>query len=531
MKQRKVPLIALGIFGFLAFIIINWYPMFTEDASEVMQEIKPTISKEQAADVALRHIYNAADQQVGELETLVMLQSHMTFSGYLQKQELSERYEDLWQEKYPIDYFQVEVTDGERYWLVDVHMEEAKVIGWRESSSELGTNTADFWHDALMDYASKLGYTPDTLIKRTSEKGHHIYQVSDAKIGDAVLELHFYTNDTSIIGFEPIFNVPQSFLDWYDKQRQWMDTIQLISLCMYLLTAIAAISLAVTYKQAISFRRGILLTAIFVVFSFVQDWNAYPMLRSALPGQPESDFVASINALFSHVITFILALSLYLGLVSGDAVWRLQGYHLWARWQEHSYGQHVLTAMGRGYFISFILLGVQALLYLAGEQFLGVWGINDPQMSPYNLIIPGLLPLLAWTAAISEEAIYRVFGTALFKKLLRSKMVAILLSNMIWALAHVGYPLFPAYTRFVEVTILGLIFSWAYFRYGFITVMFAHAIFDSILMSLSLASMEGVDLAFLSLFYMVLPALIAFMIYWIHPRLQHPSVVPHSGDH
>lgn len=130
MKQRKVPLIALGIFGFLAFIIINWYPMFTEDASEVMQEIKPTISKEQAADVALRHIYNAADQQVGELETLVMLQSHMTFSGYLQKQELSERYEDLWQEKYPIDYFQVEVTDGERYWLVDVHMEEAKVIGW-----------------------------------------------------------------------------------------------------------------------------------------------------------------------------------------------------------------------------------------------------------------------------------------------------------------------------------------------------------------------------------------------------------------
>jgi hypothetical protein len=179
--------------------------------------------------------------------------------------------------------------------------------------------------------------------------------------------------------------------------------------------------------------------------------------------------------------------------------------------------------MGRGYLISFILLGAQGIMYWIAEHQLGVWAINDPTMSMYNLLYPALFPLVAWVAAISEEAIYRVFGTALFKKIFRSTIVAVLLSNMIWALAHIGYPIFPAYTRFFEITILGFLFSWAYLRYGFITVVFAHAIFDSILMALGLMSMGGAGNALLSVFYIALPALIAYAIYWIHPRIGRRS--------
>lgn len=519
MKQRAFPLMTFGIIGLLIFIFINWFPMLS-DETDLQQETLPNITKEQAEELALNHLRQAATRPLGELESLVMLQSHMHLSGYLKKQKLDTSYYEMWGTQYPLDYYQVEITDGTNYWLVDISMQQGNMIGWRESSAKVATSS-NIDQQTLLDYAAKLGYSSDSLTYNDdlSEDGHSIYDVKDTQIGDAHLQLHFYTDEQSIVGFHPEFSVPQSFLDWYSKQRQWMDTMQMISLGMYLLNAIGAISLAVIYKHTISFRRGLLLTGIFIVLSVIQDFNSYPMLRSVMPGQSESDTVLMINTMFGYVLTFMIALTLYLGLVSGDAVWREKGFKLWARWQESDYGQHVLTAMGRGYLLSCVLLAVQSLLYLAGEKFFGVWGINDPQMSPYNLLIPLLFPILAWIAAISEEAIYRVFSAALFKKLFRSTVVAVLISNMIWALAHIGYPFFPAYTRFVEVTILGVIFSWAYFRYGFITVVFAHAIFDSILMSLAVASMGKAGYAPLSLLYIVLPAVIAYAIYWIHPIL------------
>lgn len=527
-KPRRNWLMLLGIIGLVAFIISNWYPLFTGEALEDPQATQQSITKEEAGRLAVDHLKQAGAD--GELDSYVMLHSDMNLSGYLQRSDHEDAYIKQYNEAFPIDYYMVEIRSGERIWLVDVHMLDAKVISWQETTADLVPADLDAAVPLALDYADQLGYLASDM-KLTEaagrDPGHLVFNVPSRMIGEAILQVHVFIDGDSIVGFKPSFQVPDSYMDWYEDQRNWMDTIGLLSLGMYLLTAVAAIIFTVVYKDSITFKRGVLLSIIYLILSVVQTLNSYPVGRVSYPGMPDSEFVALFNTLFSGFFGLIIAFTLYLGLVSGEAAMR--SFRLPVRsTADRDENVSMMVSMRRGYWIAFILLGAQGILYLVGEHLLGVWSINDPAFSMYNQAIPALFPLVAWVAAISEEAIYRVFGFALFKKLFRSTLVAILLSNMLWAMAHIGYPVFPAYTRFVEITLLGFLFSWAYLRYGFATAVFAHAIFDSILMGLGLMSMGGAGNALLSLFYIASPALVAYIIQWFRARKRPHRLPPET---
>jgi hypothetical protein len=79
------------------------------------------------------------------------------------------------------------------------------------------------------------------------------------------------------------------------------------------------------------------------------------------------------------------------------------------------------------------------------------------------------------------------------------------------------------YSRVIELTVLGLLFSFVFLKYGFITVIFAHAIMDSILMGLSLLSLGSVN--FLAgLLHIAMPAMIAYVIYTLHHRFKKDPI-------
>nr|WP_279537943.1 CPBP family intramembrane metalloprotease [Paenibacillus turpanensis] len=139
---------------------------------------------------------------------------------------------------------------------------------------------------------------------------------------------------------------------------------------------------------------------------------------------------------------------------------------------------------------------------------------------------PILFPLMAWVAAIEEEAVYRLFGIALFTKLLRFRPLAVLLSSVIWALGHVQYPIYPSYTRLIEVTVLGILFGYLFLKFGFITVVFAHAAMDSILMGLSVMSLGDTVSALSGLFYLVFPAIVGWLLAAYYKKKRPPSAAP-----
>lgn len=233
-----------------------------------------------------------------------------------------------------------------------------------------------------------------------------------------------------------------------------------------------------------------------------------------------------VGFVIQGVLTLLIAASIYFSLVGGDGLWRKQGINLWARAKEPEYGRHVLSSMQNGYLWAMILLGTQSVIFLLLERVFGTWSTTDASQSAYNMIYPALFPLLAWVAGIGEEAVYRLFGIPMLKKIFRSTFIASLLSSIIWAFGHTLYPIYPVYSRPIELAIIGLMFSFVFLRYGYITAMFTHVIFNSILMSLSLMLMGGALNWSAGIFYIVLPAIVAFVIYLFNPPGRTRSIPP-----
>ena len=88
---------------------------------------------------------------------------------------------------------------------------------------------------------------------------------------------------------------------------------------------------------------------------------------------------------------------------------------------------------------------------------------------------------------------------------------AVVISSMIWAFGHMGYSIYPVYTRFVEVTLLGFIFAYALIRYGLLTAIFAHATVDLIIMGFQIIQ-AGESNALAGLLYMFMPLAVAWLM-------------------
>jgi len=101
--------------------------------------------------------------------------------------------------------------------------------------------------------------------------------------------------------------------------------------------------------------------------------------------------------------------------------------------------------------------------------------------------LPFLDPITnAFRSSVSEELIYRFFAIALLIKYLRSRALALFIPALIWGFAHSDYTVLPFYTRGIELTIDGLISGYFFIRYGLITVIVAHYVFDAVIMGMPL---------------------------------------------
>ncbi|HTG68362.1 MAG TPA: CPBP family intramembrane glutamic endopeptidase, partial [Candidatus Udaeobacter sp.] len=117
------------------------------------------------------------------------------------------------------------------------------------------------------------------------------------------------------------------------------------------------------------------------------------------------------------------------------------------------------------------------------------------------------------------------FGIGLFRRWFKNTFAAALLPTFFWALGHVMYPFYPSSTRLIELMIIGLVFSFIFVRYGFITSMFTHAIFNSVAVGLSLLTIGSAPNIISAVFFAVLPVPIAYVLkYLSRKKEKKPSV-------
>lgn len=143
------------------------------------------------------------------------------------------------------------------------------------------------------------------------------------------------------------------------------------------------------------------------------------------------------------------------------------------------FSRNVSWSIFFGYLLFFILLGFQAVLFYFGQEYLGVW----KELTSLSQFSSSYLPffgafVIGLNASLDEEIIFRLFGISLSKRFLKNTTLAVILSSVVWGFGHTSYAIFPVWFRGIEVSLLGIVFGFAFIKYGFITVVVAHYLFD-----------------------------------------------------
>lgn len=541
-------LIFSGIIGLILFIMFQIAPsMLTSSTGEDTT----VITKSEARERAIRF----AEQKLNYTEApndqwSVLYQSDSSFYGYMSRENLLEEYTKKKLDKqYPFDVFRVTLSpsaEQESSLSVDLNMYTGQVVAF---SKVKGTNSEDLQGNVpasaeestgnalslsqkemlARPWLQEWGVNPAKLqIEANTGNYGLVYTDKSVQIGEALLQYYFNFEGEQVSSFSAGFTAPTWHTSYVKEQTSLANKLTLLGYGLPTLAlGILALIYSILRREHTSFKRGVFLSSAYFVIMMISTYNMLPESSGeGLEAQITSIIMFIIYALYSLLMSSLL----YFSLVGGDGLWRKEGsLNYWPRAKEPGYGQYVLDSIRAGYIWAFVLLGVQTLMFIFLSLTLNNWSTTDASQSPYNMRYAWLLPIVAWLAGLSEEAIYRFFGIPMLKKVFRSTLVASLITTLVWAFGHTLYPIYPISSRPIELTVIGLLFSYIFLRYGFITVMFAHVVFDSILMGATLIFMkESVNVG-AGIFAIIMPFLVGYIVYKFNPPHKSKPVEPSSA--
>ncbi len=132
-----------------------------------------------------------------------------------------------------------------------------------------------------------------------------------------------------------------------------------------------------------------------------------------------------------------------------------------------------------GYVVFLTMLGLQSILIKVGQDYLGVWVEHNWMARFSTAYLPFLVALtVGYRAAFTEEILYRLFAINWVKKIFKNEFLAVMLPSLVWGFAHTIYPVFPMWFRGLEMTTIGIFLSVVYLRFGLMTCIVGHYLFN-----------------------------------------------------
>ncbi|WP_078556304.1 CPBP family intramembrane glutamic endopeptidase [Bacillus alkalicellulosilyticus] len=165
-----------------------------------------------------------------------------------------------------------------------------------------------------------------------------------------------------------------------------------------------------------------------------------------------------------------------------------------------------------GLLLAIISHPLSEIFFMIADRIGGAWFSPVTFYEIYLIENVWLLPFfvlsIGITAAIMEETVFRRYLASAMDRI--HPIFAVLVTSFLWAVLHMGYDVFPWYLRIIELTlIIGPFLYWVYKKYGFLTVIYCHYFYNSLLISMSLLSFR-VDVAIVSFLLTLSPLLLFF---------------------
>jgi hypothetical protein len=483
----------------------------------------PAVDKDQAlANSAEFWAQTGVDTH--QLKSSAVMDGDQLADGYLGKYKLRDQYKAHVPEQAPLVYWKVSFfpAKGGAPYVTQIDPDTGEVVAWKREAD--AAKRADVDETTARGLAQKAlqerGIAADAL-QRVAQSEHlqtfeSVVPESKWSVGGLKLKYSVQVAGGSVTDVTYTYRVPEEFLTWHERQeRIGMILTGLSFLFSFVLTVLAFIYLFLIRQKKpwwSALGLGVLTAALFALANL----NELPSLEQQFfdkgLGGVGMQYGLAIMMFVVVLLGLLVAAATYVLILTGGMLTREVDTALWTSRREGHWSGAVRAAMWRGYLLAFAWLGLQGIFYLVAEKGFGVWYENDFSLSPTNMWFPLLFPLLAWLAGIQEETTYRLFGVTFFKRYWKSSFVACLLPAMIWALGHSLYPIYPIYTRFIELSLFGLVIGYCYLWWGIETVIFAHVVFDTIQMVLPfLFGGDGVEVA-IGVLYLVLPIAVGYVL-------------------
>jgi len=488
-----------------------------------------SLTKQEAAQAALTYL--GIDPQ--DADTFVTYDADSALIAYLQKEDLVHDYVDRYEPAYPLEYYRVDIQsgDGKRYEAL-VQLYEGIVAAWKlelpdrramPSASDMAK--AQQAADTYLREQQPGDLEGAEITAQEQQDGTYLfhYKQPGERIGEAYRMTSVLVAGDEVIAYRSSFQPPEDFLNWLKQQDARSAQLTRYAQWAIETLAAAALVLAILYRKMINGTDGLVFLALLVIIDTLQHINLMPNYVSMLDLRSQGVLLLVLEIAFSVAYNVFYALMIYLPYIAGKAMLARAGQRsLLPDPGTADWSLDLKAAVRYGYPFACLILAVQTLIFNVGDSIFHIWWVPDPFLVTDNMLWPLLMPITAWSAAISEEIVYRLFAVTLLTKLIRSRWAAIVLSSMLWGLGHTAYPIYPVYTRFIEVTIIGIILGYIFVRFGFATAVITHAVIDSILMGFDIMSV-GTAGVVLAVFYIALPAAVGWLLArWRRARPTNP---------
>ncbi len=329
-----------------------------------------------------------------------------------------------------------------------------------------------------------------------------VYERKNASINEAKYRLRTTVSGDRVTEVTNYMKIPESFGRRYSEMRSANNTIatggQIAMAVFYGFGGILLGIFLLLRKRWLLWKNAVFWAFVVAFLGFISSFNYLSLSwfwYDTAISKSAFIFQNVIQYFTSFLTDFIL---LALSFIAAESLSRKafpKHLQFWKIWNKDVAGSNrVMGNTLAGYIVTVFSLSYITVFYFFTTRYLNWWNPSSMLINPNVLATP-----FPWFSALAtalhagfwEEALFRAVPLSAMlligQRLNKQKLFLILgliLQILIFGAGHANYAAQPSYARVVELIIPSLLFAFLFLRFGLLTAVLLHFVFDAVLMSM-----------------------------------------------